>query len=72
MVYSKYYPDPKNNSNYVSNCSSTLVGWYHNYHTNQFTCVRGTLISKLNNNSTKYKQINRFFSAESSLYSYLP
>ncbi len=41
FVFSQYYPDPKNSSVMLSNCSASIVGWYHNYLTDEYTCIRG-------------------------------
>lgn len=42
FVFSQYYPDPNNSTLMLSNCSATIVGWYHNYLTDEYTCIRGT------------------------------
>lgn len=54
-MYNTYYPDKKNNDQMVSDCTTTLVGWYHDLYTNQYTCVRGRQLSSHNNNNN-----NRF------------
>lgn len=45
FLYNQYYADPKNATNILSNCSSTIVGWYHDYSTNEYTCIKGTKVS---------------------------
>lgn len=42
FMYNTYYHNPKNASEILSDCSSTLVGWFHDYLTDEVTCIRGT------------------------------
>lgn len=38
FLFNKYF---KENDKFKSDCSQTLVGWYHEEDTNKYACVRG-------------------------------